>query len=83
MSAIRTALITGSTDPLAIGFTAGLLLAKTGEFATILLSVSFRRNWRRVLHTDTYTARRGAGKMPQNLPPPSSKAGCLLLLLRR
>lgn len=38
MAPTRTALITGSTDPSAIGFTAGLLLAKTGEFAKILLS---------------------------------------------
>ncbi|KAF7984803.1 hypothetical protein HWV62_11812 [Athelia sp. TMB] len=38
MSPIRSALVTGSTDPSGLGFTAALLLAKTGAFSKILLS---------------------------------------------
>lgn len=40
MSLDKTALITGSTDPRAIGFTAGTLLANTGNFGFVILSVS-------------------------------------------
>ena len=41
MPPARTALITGSTDHSGIGFTAGLLLANTGAFSKILLSVGY------------------------------------------